>query len=589
MPSRLLVLLVAGLGAWALLLALTGGVDLRHVGIGFSSRDPLRPALLAFILLCVYSVASPQAADAHLTRLRAWTTRWAPLLAIGLAVYTCVIGLRFGIFVASGADAYGYVSQADLWLKGDLTIEQPLARELPWNDADWTLAPLGYRPAVSGGAIVPVYAPGLPMLMAGARLACGDCGPYLVVPLLGALLVWLTYRLGERVATRNVGLAAAALMASSPAFLVMLVSPMSDVPVAAFLVGALGVTLSRVRGRAFWTGLTVSAALMVRPNLVPLAAIFLAFLVAWETDWRQRFRTAAAFGLGILPAVAAIALLHTHLYGAPWKSGYGDLEGLYAWRFALTNIPRYTRWLVETHTPLILFFIVPIVVSHRLDRDRRDTTRFLAAFGAGVWLCYLFYIPFEEWSYLRFVLSAFPPLLLLAIAGWDLAARRLRPLYRNVVMVGVAGGVIGYQVSLVQDSYLLRYGEGESAYISVARHVAETLPENAVVLSMMHSGSLRFYAGRLTLRYDLLDPAWWPRALDVLTAKGYRPYVLLTDFEEPKFRRRFGLSDAPDAPGLLIAEVEGSGVRLYDPLRRAGVGGEPARILPRVAPPCRWW
>ena len=70
---------------------------------------------------------------------------------------------------------------------------------MPWPHADYTFAPLGYRASLEGGGIAPTYAPGLPILMALLIYPFGECGPYLVVPLLGALLVWVTYKIGERV------------------------------------------------------------------------------------------------------------------------------------------------------------------------------------------------------------------------------------------------------------------------------------------------------------------------------------------------------------------------------------------------------
>lgn len=72
--------------------------------------------------------------------------RWTATLAIVLALLALAHGVRFGTFTASGGDSYGYVSQADLWLKGTLVIDQPLHDEFSWRWANWTLAPLGYRP-----------------------------------------------------------------------------------------------------------------------------------------------------------------------------------------------------------------------------------------------------------------------------------------------------------------------------------------------------------------------------------------------------------------------------------------------------------
>jgi hypothetical protein len=90
-------------------------------------------------------------------------------LALALALLTAVLGLRFGTFAASGADSYGYVSQADLWLRGTPIVDEPLASEAPWRNAVWTLAPLGYRPGDVRGTMVPTYPPGLPLVMAGLK------------------------------------------------------------------------------------------------------------------------------------------------------------------------------------------------------------------------------------------------------------------------------------------------------------------------------------------------------------------------------------------------------------------------------------
>ena len=96
---------------------------------------------------------------------------------------------------------------------------------------------------------------------------------FLVTPLSGALLVWITFAIGRRLVSDAVGLAAAWLVATSPAVLAMLVSPMSDVPAAAFWAVAMYFTLGSSSRSALMAGLAASAAILIRPNLAPLAAI----------------------------------------------------------------------------------------------------------------------------------------------------------------------------------------------------------------------------------------------------------------------------------------------------------------------------
>jgi hypothetical protein len=83
-------------------------------------------------------------------------------LVLAMAAGTLVIGLRSGSRAAAGADAYGYISQAYLWIDGDLRVEQPWVDDVPWPNAHWTFSPLGYRPVGEPGdrAIVPTYCRG---------------------------------------------------------------------------------------------------------------------------------------------------------------------------------------------------------------------------------------------------------------------------------------------------------------------------------------------------------------------------------------------------------------------------------------------
>ena len=82
--------------------------------------------------------------------------------------------------------------------------------------------------------------------MAAAKAIAGHCAMFLVTPLSGALLVWITFAIGRRLDSDALGLAAAWLVATSPAVLAMLVSPMSDVPAAAFWAVAIYFTLGHI-------------------------------------------------------------------------------------------------------------------------------------------------------------------------------------------------------------------------------------------------------------------------------------------------------------------------------------------------------
>ena len=197
----------------------------------------------------------------------------APVLAGITALAVVGLGFWKGAFVAGGADSYGYLSQARLWAHGTLQIEQPIMTAVSWPFSDMSLAPLGYRPAPHGPFIVPVYAPGLPMVMAVFERVAGSEAVFYVVPLLGGVAVWATYLMGTMIAGPMVGLAAAVLLATSPVFLYQLMSPMSDVPVTAWWALCLALLPFKRRAATLAAGLLAGIAILTRPNLVPILCV----------------------------------------------------------------------------------------------------------------------------------------------------------------------------------------------------------------------------------------------------------------------------------------------------------------------------
>jgi hypothetical protein len=348
----------------------------------------------------------------------------------------------------------------------------------------------------------------------------------------------------------------------------MQMNPMSDVPVSGLFTAALALSLSRVRGAAFFAGVIVSLAICVRPNLAPLGAIFLGWFVARAGNWGERARAVLSFGLGAFPLIAAIAATNAIVHGAPWNSGYGPLDAYYAWGYFLPNLKQYGAWLVSSETPMVALLAVPLLTLRRFGGERRARLLFIALFAAGVWLCYMFYTPYDAWWYLRFLLPAYPPMLVLAVVGLRQMIGRFAPSRRLVAFAAVMIVVLAVRIQRVQEQRILQMWESEAVYTSAAAYIRNELPPNAVIFTVMHSGSVRYYADRLTVRWDWIGAEWWPRALAILGERGLRPYLLVSGFEEGPLRRQFGYGDAEDAPGTIVAHTPNPfGVVLYDPLR----------------------
>ena len=123
----------------------------------------------------------------------------------------------------------------------------------------------------------------------------------------------------------------------------------------------------------------------------------------------------------MVPAALTIALLYNYWYGSPFDSVYGTLDQLYSAANVGPNLHgRYSRWLLESQTPVIVAgLLAPFLIT-----NRRGTFELLA-FSVAVLGCYVSYIPFDAWWFLRFLLPAFPAFLVLTAATLVSLARRL--------------------------------------------------------------------------------------------------------------------------------------------------------------------
>jgi hypothetical protein len=570
--ARALLVAAAALAAWSVLAAITGGVRYEIGPLLISSRNPLRPLLAAMLLGAIaWRLAYEERLERELRRIGSIPDSASRALVALAAGGVLLLGLAYGVRTAGGADPLGYVSESVLWHRHELRIDQSVARDMPWPRAEETLAPLGYRPAPDPRYMVPTYAPGLPLLM-GIAAHATSCGPFIVAPLCGALLVILTWLLGRRFFNPATGLVGALLIASSPVVLYMSMFPMADLPAATFWAGAL-LAAGPSPGRALASGVLAGVAIAIRPNLVPLAIFPWLLMLASDRCVRTIVVRTLAFAAGILPFVALVAWTNAYLYGSPFESGYGNLAPGFALEHAAANLTRYPAWWLQSQGILAFLFLISLL---RLHTTRRSEARVLMAFAAAVFVSYVFYLPFEPWWFLRFLLPAVPLALLFCADAVQWATSRLSVTSRVMALVVFTLATLGHAWMFAARIPLAAVGEGEQKYADAGLFVGRVTPENAVVIATQHSGSIRYYSGRLTLRYDLLDPEWLDRAIAALESSGRPVYLLLDDWELPVFRQRFAgqhalryVDRAPTAVGrageLLFYTVNTPPVDLVSP------------------------
>lgn len=538
------IVALAGIAAalWGLLVAYDGG-PVRFLGLRLSSRHPFLLLLGGLGALGVHAWVWRPAIGPPLATLATPSRRAASIAAAALALIVLSASVHWASAVAGGADSYGYVSQAGLWRQGELLVRGDIIRQSPWPLAIETWSPLGYRPA-SGrkDAIAPIYPPGFPWLMALFQLALGYCGAFYVVPVCSGAAVVMTYALGVRVFGRPApSLWAALLLAASPTFLYQSVNPMTDVPTTA--AWAL-VLLLVVAERPLAAGLAMAVALAIRPNLVLVAAAVCSWVALgdwkrWRTDHRVPTRT-IRLAVGVAPVVAGLAWLNTHLFGSPLMSGYGSLGPFYSTTHFWTNIATFTRWTVETQTPVVFAGVLFFVLPRAFREPRIDFPRvLLGGTMLAVVVSYVFYMPFGAWWFLRFLLPMWPVLMLVTAVVLDAIVRRWPSTTSRLAVLGCLALITWWGVTTADERRAFDLWRGERRFVDVARYVSDHTDSRAVILTSQHSGSIRHYAGRLTLRWDLLHAAWLDRAIAYLAETGRHPYVLLDDDEIEKFRTRF--------------------------------------------------
>jgi hypothetical protein len=502
-----------------------------------------------------------------------------------------VVGFVFGAPVVGGSDSYGYVSEAHLFATGRLRDELRLAGELvPAVDAS-ALVPLAYNLGADGRSMVPVYAPGLPLVMAVFERVAGPRSVFWVQPLLAGLAVWSTFLLGGRVAGPLAGAIAAVLLAASPGFLFQLTpAPMSDLPAAAWWALALAMLLSDRRWAAPVAASAAALAILTRPNLVPV--VMVPWLVlAWsalaehravdrhagELGARPRRRELLIFSAGVVIASLVVATLNTRWYGSPLASGY-DVRGLFALEHALPNLARYPALLSVMQTPVVwLAALAPWLAWRR--RQSFLLTITAAGFVLAVFACYLFYPGFDAWVTLRFLVPALPALFVSLAVVLVLGSERVPPLWRSIALAAVVGVIAVRGFDYARDRSAFDTA-GELRFRVIGEAIAQRLPENAVVLAMQHSGSVRYYAGREIVRWDQVPPDRLDRLMKRLRRLGRPAYLVLDPWEVPEFQKLFahrsplGSLDWP--PAIELERVE---VRVWE------LGDRARRRRPPPSPP----
>lgn len=465
-------------------------------------------------------------------------------MTLAVLLYTALL-VRYTCYAAGGADSSGYLNAARLLAQRHLVIRVvPLDRlglEGKWRDA---FIPLGFAFAPAPRDIAPSYPLGYPLhLMLFGAVFGWKRAPFLITPLAAALTLMVTYRLARRLGLdRRWSAAAAALLAIAPTFLFMAIQPMSDVTATLWCTAAIFFAL-RALGRpryAILCGMAFSIAVWVRPsNLLLGVAVAIAVLFGASGDAaaddekplsRRRFVALATAVGASVPFAVALLLVNRVLYGSPFATGYGPMHEMLSLSFAAARLPHYAKWLLVLETPVVFPGALFIAVDRRAAVWKRVL---LLVWFAAFFGFYVFYLAYDAWWYTRFLLPAFPALLIATLLVLrDLPSRwKWRWTWLFVAVIAVQ--------SLRLDRYfqIFRVWEGEQIYPHAARWAEKKLPADALPVAMQLSGSLYFYDGRFSVRYDNLDPGRFQELRAYAGAAGLHWYAVVFNWEVPELQK----------------------------------------------------
>ena len=497
-------------------------------------RSPLPLAIIAVAAVGLWYVlarreqslvADLESAWDALNRYSIWVT--------GIALVAMFTTGVFATRSAAGADASGYVSEAAALVSGRLFHADELSDIRRGRDPFLT-SPLGWRPA-GDSAQSPTYPPGLPLLMAIPHSVAGVTGASAVVIIAAGIAVLATGLLAFRMGGSIAAIIAASFIAFTPVFLHQSIQPMSDVPAtAAWMLCFL--MLGRGGSSDILAGVACAVAVLIRPNLAPLAIVPL--LMAHRR---------VAFAIPVALAGVLLAVMQTLWYGSPLESGYGSAGELFALSNIGPNASRYARWFLGTATAMLL----AIFGFVRLRTNRVAQGAF--AFATLVIASYLVYAVFDDWTYLRFLLPAMAVLAVFAaielaawIERWPVA---VRPLLLFAVVIGVTAHA--FWVARSMDTFKLAH---QLRRVSVvADFINEDVPPAAVIVAGEQSGSMRYYTERPILRWEAATPAALDEAMAALEQSRRPIYIVLDAWEDGLFRAKFSAlpSGALDWPPIL--------------------------------------
>jgi hypothetical protein len=203
------------------------------------------------------------------------------------------------------------------------------------------------------------------------------------------------------------------------------------------------------------------------------------------------------------------------------------------------NAANFGKWLTFSHTFVIWLLWPAALFVLRRRRWAWQISVVAAAAGAP----YLFYLVFDDWESVRFLLPTILLVLILSAVALGEAAAVVSGFSRTVIPIGVLVLAVACAAGshrFLRNEAVYRFRDVEAKYPLAGEWIDTHLPTRAIVFAGLHSGSIRYYGHRQTIRWDQIPPDQMSATLHNLESAGYEPYLALdVPSEPPLFAERF--------------------------------------------------
>jgi hypothetical protein len=451
--------------------------------------------------------------------------RWfAWLAAVALLVYGGFLGAYFTP-VAGGSDSSGYLNAARLLARGQITAPMRDFSGLTASSAT-QFQPLGFIAEPARQRLVPTYPLGLPAHLAIASTLFGwTIGPLLVGVGAALAAIVLMYAIARECAIAwPLAAAGAVMLGVFPVTIFIAIQPLSDVLATTWVLAAIYAAL-RARGSPRWavaTGVALSIAILVRPTNVLISLAIAALLSA---GWRPLIAAA----VGGLPGAFLLLATNAHLFGSPWRMGYGSIFEAFDFAYFGPTLLHFGKWLGLMLPGLGLFFGV---ISFGLSRVGLRNRIALALWFFTPVIFYAYYeVSGQTWWCLRFILPAVPALILSALFTLDYFLAT-HPRTLRIASTLLAFWAIGLSVFWTREFHTLFSKTYEQAYAEIGHWSHDHLPANTVLLTNNDSGALYYYTSFPILRWDQMSAAEFTQHAAHLTRADRPLHLITTEAEE---------------------------------------------------------